>query len=94
MYVTNFIFQWSKFDCIYEIYLENMETESVLNMRNCYIQNLALLLKATSNELLRWCKRLLRIFNEYIEIAVKHDDDFVISCSLKVNSLLNIKIFF
>ncbi|KAL0271805.1 UNVERIFIED_CONTAM: hypothetical protein PYX00_008790 [Menopon gallinae] len=66
--------KWSKFDDVLSIYLENMELEHLIILREIYIQNLPHLIKSSGLRIIRWSRKLLKIFKEYLEVACNHSD--------------------
>lgn len=84
----NFEFQWSRFDEVFELLLETMELETQIDLRDSYIRNLVLILNTSDLRIIRWSKRLFRIFTEYVKTVQMNNSDLTINYCLKV-ALLN-----
>ncbi|XP_068081866.1 TELO2-interacting protein 2 [Anabrus simplex] len=65
--------QWSRFDDTLFIILQTMELEQRCDLRLAYIESLPLLLESMGLNLVRWSKRLLRVIQEYLEVAAYSD---------------------
>ncbi|KAL0271806.1 UNVERIFIED_CONTAM: hypothetical protein PYX00_008790 [Menopon gallinae] len=51
-----------------------MELEHLIILREIYIQNLPHLIKSSGLRIIRWSRKLLKIFKEYLEVACNHSD--------------------
>ncbi|KAK6644412.1 hypothetical protein RUM43_000679 [Polyplax serrata] len=75
--------KWSRFDEVFELLLETMELETQIDLRDSYIRNLVLLLNTSDLRIIRWSKRLFRIFTEYVKTVQMNNSDLTINYCLK-----------
>ena len=62
-----------------------MELEHLIALRETYIKNLSPLIKSRGIRIIRWSRRLFRIFKEYLEVAGNHSDIKTMNHCLEVN---------
>ncbi|KAK6617543.1 hypothetical protein RUM44_005131 [Polyplax serrata] len=75
--------KWSRFDEVFELLLETMELETQIDLRDSYIRNLVLILNTSDLRIIRWSKRLFRIFTEYVKTVQMNNSDLTINYCLK-----------